>query len=279
MNSLYQSLKVSLANNIDDIALQLGLEKKSLEMIKYSMLPPGKLVRPIIGINILKDITNSNDIKQNILDLFLGLEFIHVSTLIHDDLPSLDNDDQRRGKATAHKCFGEGNSVLLGALLSGIGITWPKFFIEKETAGIISSEWASSYAVVQDGQILDIDNSRTAESLERLYAKKTGALFKAAFTAAAIIAKLENTKASALGKLGEAVGIYFQILNDKQDAAGVGRSGGSDNKNGRLTWGIDKNGNEINLESYICEAESVLNFRLENLREVVKSLKLAAFLT
>lgn len=224
--------------------------------MSYSVEAGGKRLRPSM---LLASCEMLGGDIQPALPLACAIEMIHTYSLIHDDLPCMDNDDLRRGKPTNHKVFGEGTAVLAGdGLLS--------YAFEIMTEALL--KWQAqipSYALslreiargagirgMVAGQMSDLENEKapqhTARALYYIHSHKTGAMLKAAVLAGAYAAGACENEISALGEFGEQYGLLFQITDDILDhegeAALLGKSTGKDEISGKLTYvtlyGVDK---------------------------------------
>ena len=178
----------------------------------------------------------------------LAVEFIHNYSLIHDDLPCMDDDDLRRGRPTVHKAFGEGTAVLAGDAL--LNLAFECIGGAGRAAGYIASQ--SGMRGMVGGQCLDLANSDNAgvegeSQLDKINSLKTSALFKAALAGGAIICGADEELVSSLELYADCLGKVFQIVDDILDAQSsaevLGKSAGQDEKNGKVTYvsllGID----------------------------------------
>lgn len=214
------------------------------DAMEYSLLLGGKRLRPFI-LSCFYSATGAND--DNFLNFAAALEMIHTYSLIHDDLPSMDNDDFRRGKPSCHKAFGEATALLAGdALLtkafeiaSKTKDIPPKFIVE----GIsVLAELAGAEGMI-GGQIVDLaieDTKAPIEVVLDMYKKKTGALLVAAAKIGTILAGGSNTLKKAAEEYALNLGIAFQIQDDILDIIGdsnlLGKPVGSDDKNQKSTY-------------------------------------------
>lgn len=197
-----------------------------MEPMVYSLLNGGKRVRPVMLLWILA--IQSMDILKAGLDTANALEFIHTYSLIHDDLPAMDNDDFRRGQPTSHKQYGEATAILTGdALLTdAFGmIAEDEYLEDDQKVKLISllSQAAGSVGMVA-GQLADIQSENkdiTIEQLSRIHYLKTGKLFLFAVQAASVIARLSQKEALLLEKYATHFGRAFQIHNDIMDEIGT----------------------------------------------------------
>ncbi|WP_108309036.1 polyprenyl synthetase family protein [Thermodesulfobium acidiphilum] len=190
---------------------------KTKELIKYSILSGGKRIRPIFLINVIPKLNYDNvlGLKESIL----AIELMHCASLIHDDLPAIDNDDFRRGKLTLHKKYGEGLALLTGDALQIMPFNILSN-IENSDLAIKLIRILSDKAGVKGmigGQILDISNIENFEQIYNIMALKTGALFEASFMMGGVIGQLEDKQIINLEEIGKNIGLLFQIFDDEKD--------------------------------------------------------------
>ena len=219
--------------------------------MNYSFLNGGKRIRPFLLGEFYKA-CGGNDNKY--LNFAVALEMIHTYSLIHDDLPCMDNDDLRRGKPSNHKQFGQDI-----ALLAGDALLTEAFYIAAQTEGIDAvlvkeairklSYYAGWRGMIA-GQIIDLSGENkqlNAKQIEKLNLLKTGALLKAACEIGCILAGADNDIKQAASLFGENIGRAFQLIDDILDATAdeklLGKPVGSDEKNNKSTfvsvYGID----------------------------------------
>ena len=220
-----------MANEVIDkrrleLVLKDSLERSCLvpeliEEISYSLLGGGKRLRPLLALNLYQDLCSKIlDKDDSFFRVTLALELLHVSSLIHDDLPALDNDDFRRGKVSNHKQFGEGAALLAGDALVGLGFSW---IAEAETVSAehkvtLMKILAEVFCKLCSGQRLDIVPGNV-ESRKRIQIDtlKTGALFGGAFAFGAILAGKKSTFIEYAIALGNHFGLLFQAVDDVED--------------------------------------------------------------
>lgn len=221
-----------------------------LESMRYSLEAGGKRLRPILTVAAYECLAPASDV---ILPIAAALECIHTYSLIHDDLPAMDDDDLRRGKPTNHKVYGEANAILAGdALLS-------EAFVYLAAADAIPADRrlkviehvarAAGGRGMVGGQLLDMEHEAkepTLASLKEIHTLKTGRLLTAAVEAGAIAAGADQTQLQALSAFGYHLGYAFQIVDDVLDVTGgaaIGKSPNSDERRGKATFvamlGID----------------------------------------
>lgn len=215
------------------------------EAMEYSLLAGGKRLRPILAI-MACELFGGN--VEAILPYAGSIEMIHTYSLIHDDLPAMDNDDFRRGKPTSHKVFGEGFAILAGdALLNKAFEVIHQALLENpklehiKAAAYISS--ASGVNGMIGGQCIDLhyENKQVdIEILNAMHEMKTGAMIKAPLVAGALIAGASEEDIKRLERYGHLIGLAFQISDDILDVEGstekLGKKVGSDASNNKATF-------------------------------------------
>ena len=250
----------------------------------YSILAGGKRLRPVLVIAAAEAVGGN---RQDVLPFAVAAEYIHTYTLIHDDLPALDNDDLRRGKPTNHKVFGEAIAVLAGdALLtqafylmthSGLMDAIPP---EKLLQAAHDMTGAIGTAGMIGGQVVDIESEGKpidAETLEYIHVYKTGCLIKACVRAGAILSQADEGQLNALSNYGAHIGLAFQIVDDildiTSDESLLGKDIGSDVDKEKATYpalyGLDESKKKAEklVENGIACLE-IFDHRAEPLREI-----------
>lgn len=226
--------ETALKENLD--SLQDSLVKES---VAYSLLSPGKRLRPRLLLSLLEDLTGS---YEQGMYAAIALEMVHNYSLVHDDLPAMDNDDYRRHRLTNHKVYGEGVAILAGdALLTYAFETMVKTKAEPSlvlTCVDVLAKTAGAQGMIL-GQELDILNEMNdLDSLFESYRYKTGKLFSAAFEMAVILAGKQEYQAQAQD-LGDLLGVYFQVQDDilehTQSFEMIGKKIDSDQQEGKVT--------------------------------------------
>ncbi len=231
-----------------DSFLENRLAKKGISKVDdamaYSLLAGGKRIRPVL----LMATAEALGVKgYNYLPVACGLEMIHTYSLIHDDLPCMDDDDYRRGRLTNHKVFGEAMAVLAGDGL--LTLAFEVMLEQKNVDARVLIETVREMAMcagnfgMVGGQGLDLENegkSISAEELRKMHAGKTGALFIAAVRGGAHLAGANEQELLALTKFADLLGLAFQITDDILDVEGtteaLGKPAGSDEKNHKSTY-------------------------------------------
>ena len=214
-------------------------EKRIYEAMEYSLMAGGKRIRPVLALAVC-DMLNGD--TKEVIPFAGAIELIHTYSLIHDDLPCMDNDDYRRGKLTNHKVFGEAMAVLAGdgllnfafeTMLGETAKNDEKTFLRLKTAYMISM--AAGTKGMIGGQVIDMESEKTNISYEllcQMHRMKTGALIKASVLAPAILLNVDKNLYSKLEVYADNIGLAFQIKDDILDYEGnseiVGKSTGSD---------------------------------------------------
>jgi geranylgeranyl diphosphate synthase type II len=220
--------------------------------MRYSVFAGGKRIRPVLCLESARMFTASLDAA---IDAGCALEFIHTYSLIHDDLPALDNDDLRRGKPTNHKVFGEAIAILTGdALLTLAFETLAKSPLEAERRVGVIAEIAAAAGTVNGmvgGQVADVEAGGkpvSASELEYIHRSKTAALIRASIVAGAIAGGAATEDVERLRRFGDNIGWAFQVVDDlldvEESSAALGKTAGKDQAQQKATYpalyGIEK---------------------------------------
>lgn len=251
--------------------------------MRYSVQAGGKRVRPILCLESASIF--SPDITP-VLPVACALEFIHTYSLIHDDLPALDNDDLRRGKPTCHKKFGEAIAILAGdALLTIAFESLANAPIEPARRVAILSHVAASAGTVNGmvgGQVADIEaegRDIEASQLEYIHRSKTAALIRASVVSGAIAGGASPEDEDRLKRFGETIGWAFQVVDDildvEESSAALGKTAGKDAAQKKATYpalfGLEKSRQFAKeLESKAMAELEPYGTRAANLREVAE---------
>ncbi len=262
-----------------------GVYSDHFSAMRYSLFVGGKRLRPILCLAAAEAITNDQNIVADLLPTACALECIHTYSLIHDDLPAMDNDDLRRGKPTNHKIYGEAAAILAGDSL----LTYAFELLTSHTnrlsadkklqiANLIAR--ASGPEGMAGGQSLDIANENQEypfDLLKTIHRSKTGALIKCSVEVGAIGADATREQVRSLKEYGIHIGLAFQIIDDLLDATStteiLGKTAGSDQKNGKATYpsyfGVDKT-RQIAQETVEAAKSSLSSFdgKADPLREL-----------
>ena len=212
--------------------------------MRYSLFAGGKRIRPILCIEAARSVTDDVD---GVAACACALELIHTYSLIHDDLPALDNDDYRRGKLTNHKVFGDAMAILAGdSLLTLAFQVLAQLLINGERRARLIAELATAAGTVGGmigGQVADLEGEGKppdADLLETIHRAKTGALLRASLRMGAIYAGADERQYGALSCYGEHVGLAFQIVDDildvEESSDALGKTAGKDAQQQKITF-------------------------------------------
>ncbi|MEG0805563.1 MAG: polyprenyl synthetase family protein [Lachnospiraceae bacterium] len=241
-------------------------QQTAIEAMNYSMLGEGKRVRPILMMETYRLFGG----KSEVIEPFMAaIEMIHTYSLVHDDLPAMDNDDYRRGRKTTHIVYGEAMGILAGdALLNYAYETAARSFeMEPENINIgkafeVLAKKAGIYGMV-GGQVADVLAEGTIpdkELLDFVYELKTGALLESAMIVGAILAGATKNEQKIIEEIAREIGIAFQIQDDILDETStmqiLGKPIGSDERNKKSTYvslvGIQRAKNEVEMRTEIA---------------------------
>jgi geranylgeranyl diphosphate synthase type II len=197
------------------------------QAMRYSLFAGGKRVRPILAIAAAEAV---GAMAEEVMPLACALECIHTYSLIHDDLPALDNDDYRRGRLTNHKVFGEANAILAGdglltfafELLSD-GRHWPHYRPERILPVVYDIAYAIGGFGMIGGQVVDLQmegQEVDLPTLQYIHAHKTGALLRTSVRSGAVLGGGTPAEVEALTEYGRHIGLAFQIMDDILDVRG-----------------------------------------------------------
>lgn len=237
-------------------ALEKSIPKPSepfahhIEAMRYSLFAGGKRIRPILCLAAATTINEDPAVADDLMPICCALECIHTYSLIHDDLPAMDDDDLRRGKPTNHILFGEA-----GAILAGDGLLTLAFELicSSEKSSSLNTEQrlkiahlvaiaAGSFGMV-GGQSLDIAHEKQDypfDMLQTIHRSKTGALITASVHCGAVAAAANSQQTEALLEYGRQIGLAFQIVDDLLDVtsttAKLGKQAGNDEAHGKATY-------------------------------------------
>ena len=216
--------------------------------MKYTLMLPGKRLRPVMCLETARILGAD---MNKVLSAACAIEMLHVQSLIHDDLPCMDNDDFRRGKPSNHKVFGEANAVLAGDALLTFA---PQLIIEK-SEGLSSEQiikilheytkFAGAYGLIA-GQVVDIESEggkfvkSPEETLDFIHLNKTAVLFRLAVRIGAIAANADEKTIEEFDNFAKKFGLAFQIYDDIMDEISsfeeLGKTVGKDKNSGKLTY-------------------------------------------
>lgn len=227
-----------------ELNIENALDKTLAESMNYSLMAGGKRLRPIL-VMAAADAVGGEGPKY--IQTACAIEMIHTYSLIHDDLPAMDNDDYRRGKLTNHKVYGAGMATLAGdALLTlafEVMLRQENVSAEKRLQVVYEMSTAAGADGMVGGQAIDMeseDKQIDMATLRKMHMGKTGALFRAAIRSGAILAGATEEELAALTTYADNFGLAFQITDDILDVVGdeavIGKPVGSDEKNHKSTY-------------------------------------------
>lgn len=268
--------KVEHINNVLEkfLPAEEGQQRIIFEAMNYSVRAGGKRLRPIL----MEETYHMFGGSSAVIEPFMAaIEMIHTYSLVHDDLPAMDNDEYRRGKKTTHAVYGEAMGILAGdALLNMAYETAAKAFdMEVADARVaraftVLAKKAGVYGMV-GGQVVDVESEKsddcpiTREKLDFIYRLKTGALIESSMMIGAILAGASSDEVSRVEQIAAKLGLAFQIQDDVLDVTStlevLGKPVGSDEKNNKATYvtfeGLDKAVSDV--ERISKEAEEQLD--------------------
>lgn len=282
MNNLIKLIDENL-----DKFLEVIYPQDIFESMRYSVLAGGKRLRPVMCLEACR-IFGGN--IEDAIPTACAIEMLHAQSLIHDDLPCMDNDDFRRGKPTNHKVFGEAIAVLAGDALLTFA---PQLILQKsknlnaETKLKLIEEYciaAGAYGLIA-GQVVDIESEGkeiTPETLEFIHTHKTADLFKLSLKSGAIIAQASEAQINAMEEFGQKLGFAFQVCDDILDETStfeqLGKTLGKDKEAKKPTYtalfGIDKAREDVicHLDA-ACDIMSKHNVNSEIFNEIISGIK------
>ncbi len=283
------------AKTAEDIICQFmpkieGMQSTIFDAMNYNILAGGKRLRPVLMKETF-DLFGGND--KSIEYFMAAIEMIHTYSLVHDDLPAMDNDLLRRGKPTCHAVYGEAMAILTGdALLNYAFETAIKSFEEERIspnkiakALQILSKKAGVFGMI-GGQVVDVESEKkqleiTEEKIDFIYELKTGALIEASMEIGAVLAGASEEEVRIMEEVASKIGMAFQIQDDildiEGDEATLGKPIGSDEKNEKSTYvtfaGIEKSKEEVkNLTEQAIEKLNCLSYKNQFLNELLNYL-------
>ncbi len=280
LKSKKSEVESALTRSLSDETIPATL-KKSME---YSLSAGGKRLRPILVIAGAEAVGGA---ARNVMPIALALEMIHTFSLIHDDLPAMDDDDLRRGKPTNHKVFGEATAVLAGdGLLAEAFSVLTRHAKDSDPARLVDVIGdiadATGARGMTGGQQIDMESAGrplSENELSRLHAMKTGRLITVSATSGAKYCGAKAEQIEALKKYGESIGLAFQIADDILDIEGnqeeIGKDVGSDVEKGKATYpaiiGLDVSRQKaVSLVEQAVNALSIFDVHADPLREIAR---------
>ena len=253
----YKEYKKDVEDFINSTLIVSTLPQKNIyESQTYSLSNGGKRLRPVLALAVCEALKGK---KEYVLPFAVAIEKIHTYSLVHDDLPAMDNDDYRRGRLSTHKVYGEAMAILTGdALLNSAFETMSECCVKylqdcphMLQAMLYIARAAGSEGMI-GGQVIDIESEGMGvipyELLKKMHSCKTGALIKASVISSAMICNPNKNVMCALDDYSDALGLAFQIKDDLLDVEGefdkLGKTIGKDSENNKPTYvslfGIEK---------------------------------------
>ena len=250
---------------------ETSAQKTIFEAMNYSLLAGGKRIRPILMEEAYRMFSEKNGVSTKAINAFMSaMEMIHTYSLVHDDLPAMDNDEYRRGKKTTHAVYGETMGILAGdALLNYAFETAAEAFSDEEVnlsylkAYQVLAKKAGAYGMI-GGKVVDIETEGmtadevTIERLEYIHLLKTAALLESSLMIGAILGGATAEEVEIMEQIGRKVGVAFQIQDDVLDVTSsmevLGKPIGSDEKNNKVTYVT-----LVGLETAQAEVEKLSN--------------------
>jgi geranylgeranyl diphosphate synthase type II len=258
-----------------------GREARVVEAMRYSLFAGGKRLRPILCLAAAQAVGGKIEAA---MPAACALEMIHTYSLIHDDLPAMDDDELRRGKPTSHVVFGEAIAILAGdALLTEAFVLLSDYsaLVAKRALrliGVIAR--AASYRGMVGGQVVDMlsqNQPADLETVQQMHSRKTAALIAAAAESGALAGGGSDDKVEALAGYGRAIGLAFQIADDILDIEGstevLGKTAGSDVARGKVTYpaAVGLEGSRQAAQTLVNQALAALE-RFDNKAEPLRAL-------
>lgn len=268
--------KVEHINNVLEkfLPVEEGQQRIIFEAMNYSVRAGGKRLRPIL----MEETYHMFGGSSAVIEPFMAaIEMIHTYSLVHDDLPAMDNDEYRRGKKTTHAVYGEAMGILAGDALLNLAYETAAKAFDMEVADTrvarafaVLAKKAGVYGMV-GGQVVDVESEKsddcsiTRENLDFIYRLKTGALIESSMMIGAILAGASSDEVSRVEQIAAKLGLAFQIQDDVLDVTStlevLGKPVGSDEKNNKATYvtfeGLDKAVSDV--ERISKEAEEQLD--------------------
>lgn len=288
-------MKNTITNHVNEIEAIIrgylpkeeGYQKTIMKAMNYSVLAGGKRLRPML----MQETYRLFGGNSAVIEPFMaGIEMVHTYSLVHDDLPAMDNDDYRRGKKTTHVVYGEAMGILAGdALLNYAFETVTKAFeLEPENPRVghamcVFARKAGIYGMI-GGQVVDVESEGTAidkEKLDFIHIYKTSALLEASMLIGAILAGADQDQQNVVEEAARKIGLAFQIQDDILDVTStteeLGKPAGSDEKNGKNTYvafeGLEKSKEDVKkLSKAALESLRELPFANEFLYQLIEEL-------
>lgn len=270
-----QAVATSITRDMDQLLGELKAPERLVAAMRHAVLAGGKRLRPVLVLESTALLMDAQPLPDGAPAVAMAVECIHTYSLIHDDLPSMDDDDLRRGQPTVHKAFDEATAILAGDALQALA------FELVATCGHVATPMmvrdlanASGAAGMVGGQILDLaaeGRFGQAQEIKDIYAlagmqaMKTGALIEVSCTLGGYLAMATGDQRAALSRYGRALGLAFQISDDLLDVTATsdqaGKRTGKDADAGKTTWPglLGEQGAKDALDAAITDAKDALS--------------------
>ncbi|ERP38941.1 polyprenyl synthetase family protein [Chitinivibrio alkaliphilus] len=241
LQSYLQSCTEKIEETLDELLPSKELYPQSIHsLMRYSMFAGGKRIRPALLITAHES-CGGDCFARNALYTGAAIEMLHTFSLIHDDLPCMDDDDFRRGKPTAHKAYSESLAVLGGDALC---IFAYEVLSRTDNMAVVAEvSRCLGTAGMIGGQVVDIESEGkgvTLSTVEYIHKNKTAALIRCSLVCGALLAGASKKEVDLLGEYGESLGVAFQVIDDILDCTSstdvLGKNVGSDLEKGKATW-------------------------------------------
>ena len=233
---------------VAEVAVE-GAPEALREPMRYALATPGKRIRPILCVSAWRAL-RPGLAPEAMYRLASAVEIVHTYSLVHDDLPCMDDDEMRRGRPAVHAVYGTARAMLAGAALIPaavhvLDVAADELRLSAATRGalVVELSRAGGAAGMVGGQLLDLESEgspATAALLERIHTRKTGALLAASLRIGALAAGATDAELAAVTVYGERVGLAFQIVDDVLDVTGdeasLGKTAGKDESSGKTTY-------------------------------------------
>jgi geranylgeranyl diphosphate synthase type II len=248
LTAYFAGIRTLAEKAMDDLAPSASSHPRLLhEAMRHSLFAGGKRFRPILAVAACETVGGK---RESVIPFAVAIEMIHTYTLIHDDLPAMDDDDLRRGVPTCHKKYGEASAILAGDALLTLAfeiLTDTRRFPGVKAEALLEVARETAVAVgstgTVGGQMVDIEmagKEPDMAALEYIHTHKTGKLIVASVRGGAALAGAQDDQLAALTEYGRSIGLAFQIVDDLLDVEGsrakTGKTPGSDLKNKKLTY-------------------------------------------
>ncbi|MBA3273999.1 MAG: polyprenyl synthetase family protein, partial [Chthoniobacterales bacterium] len=230
---------------LETMRARLNIPARLRESIEYSFLAGGKRLRPALVLECARAVNGDSAPSRSALAAAVAIELVHTFSLVHDDLPAMDDDDLRRGKLTNHKVFGEGMAILAGDAMMTLAFEIIATDAEPDVAMPLVRELARAAGPegMIGGQVLDMAGQNLAlalDGLQRVHRMKTGAMMTASCRLGGIASNATDTQLAALADYGNHLGLAFQIIDDILDLTAtpeqLGKATNKDERRGKNTY-------------------------------------------